>query len=44
MVCPKCHLEMMRKREDENGPVWACVNPQCPNHDKEMTRKPKEPE
>ena len=42
MLCPSCKLDMVVKKRTPDGPVYVCVNPRCPHHDKEMTTRKEE--
>ena len=36
MKCPKCGIEMIRKKLMDGRSVWICRNPRCSGHGREM--------
>ena len=41
MLCPECSIDMMLKKAGPDGPVFVCVNPRCPAHDRETVPEKK---
>lgn len=35
LLCPSCNIDMVLKKAGPDGPVFVCVNPRCPAHDRE---------
>lgn len=36
MLCPKCNIVAMNKRNSNGDWVAVCRNPMCPNYDKQI--------
>lgn len=41
MLCPECSIDMVLKKAGPDGPVFVCVNPRCPAHDREIVPEKK---